>query len=1049
MTSGPDRRLAPAREPPSVAAAGAAGATIGRRVLATHPALLHLQRLAGNAAVTAALSGSRPLGPEPAVAVTAAAVDAPPAPRIEPPAPPEQPAVSPPVDAPSGGAGKVPGPSELPSARPAGDLDQGGPVPESASSAGQTHAAAAQVAVDAAVSRAAGAADRVEAVERPADTSDAAAPVVEALLDAERQGRAQLAVAAQTAAGSIGVAAAAHATTITATGAEAGERIQASTTQGSAGITAAKASNDTKITAAKTMATGRVSSWSMSSSAQLTGAFDQAHSQITDATGQQATAARNAGNTAAAGVAARADNAGAAANPGAGGGGSEQEQGRAAVRTKVGGQAAATIHEQGAKAKTELTAGGADAATQLTNTGREAAAALDSGRAEATTGVKSAAAAATGHLEQAAAHGTAALDGQHAEAQQQLATYGTAAKQRITGAADHHAAAIGTTAITAANELHGKVTAVIEAGRKVTATKTAELATSTPTAEQAAEGRDQVHAGMSDLYGQAAGATSQRAATTGGTLAAAASGSAGAVHAAAGTVGQHIDKGVADHSTAAADLAVRAGEATGKISDQTVGKGGVAVSGAAAALRSDADAAVAGLGRMSTAATEHLQSHVAEVGSGLQQAAGDATSKIGQGITRFDDAYGRRKEATKPVQSVHVQRDVLGWLKGQWSDFLNMVTDPAFLVGLAVTLILSPLGPLAIVVGGMAGGVVSGIMKNKAQGKNWYDWSNIGWGLLEGALIGVVFAIAAAALIYFNVGLLAGALIMGGLSALVGIGLNLYHGQPWDKNLLANFFLAAILHLIGGAIKAKGGVKVPGIEKPGAYSAVDPTYEPGNFTFKDTVDTRSGPDVRVTTEVTEAKTGATGKSERAYFIADKRLVMISVDLSKIPSEARWVEPTPGAKPVRLESYMTMRAMKLIEAEVQKQNPGGDGPFVGKRMVRMSNVVNVDTVMQLAKAGQPGTAARAAALRTCKSVQYAERSIQASGSRIVSVSESGGMRTTAGAGASAETLAKYQMSPNDPVQIGMSIDIEVEPAGVDPQVGPVPQGDRQDQDAGAQ
>lgn len=697
----------------------------------------------------------------------------------------------------------------------------------------------------------------------------------------------------------------------------------------------------------------------------------------------------------------------------------------------MGGQAAAAFRTEGQRAGGELARQGDEAAAEVTRAGQDVAVVLDAGRGEAAAGIESTTATAKQGATKVGVQGAAALDQEARQASRQLSEVGAQANARVGAASAEHAARIGTAGAGAATSLAQKVTEVATVAKKNVEQQAKKLAVIEVDPADAAARAGRLGTGLDGMYGQAGQAASTHSEQTRSNLAAAAATSSGALDETAAKVGQHLDQGAVSHAASAGEVVSKVGATADRVADLATTSGSAAVEKAAANVRSGSQTATDSLSQAGSTAATHLSGQATAATGEVTRGIADAHSKVAEGQARFDNAYAQRQEGATATQSMQVQRSVWSWLKGQWGDFLKMVKNPAFLTGLVVTLVLLPfLGAGAIVVGGAVGGMVGGALKNKAEGKPWYDWKNIVIGGLEGALVGAIFVAAGAALVYFGVGLLAGAAIMGALSAVIGIVLNKIHGQPWDQGLLANFFLAAIFHLIGGAIKGLRGSKAPPIERPGSYGTVDPKFEPGNFEFVDVINRKGAADVSVVTEVRQVGTGKTGTAERAYFTVGKRLVMVNVDLSKIPSEQRWVKPAPDAEPVRLESYLTMRQMKIIEAELK--NPD---VFVGPRTVQMRNVVNIDAVFQLAKAGKPGTPARAAALRTCRSVTYAERSITASGGRIKSVTESGGHETRAGAANDPKKLAQYELQPDDPVQIGFTIDIEVEPAPVPDPVMP--------------
>src|SRR5262249_2128429 len=153
---------------------------------------------------------------------------------------------------------------------------------------------------------------------------------------------------------------------------------------------------------------------------------------------------------------------------------------------------------------------------------------------------------------------------------------------------------------------------------------------------------------------------------------------------------------------------------------------------------------------------------------------------------------------------------------------------------------------------------------------------------------------------------------------------------------------------------------------------------------------------------------------------------------------RWVQTNPEMVPGRgtpLESYLTMRQMRILEAQ-----PGGPGPagFTGPRVVRLSTIINVKTILQLAQAERAGVARNQAILRT-HSVQYANNSIVQQGGRIAAaVVEEGSSSPAGNVGASPELLAefgvkslpellaKFGLSPTDEVLQGFDIALDVVP-----------------------
>jgi hypothetical protein len=171
-------------------------------------------------------------------------------------------------------------------------------------------------------------------------------------------------------------------------------------------------------------------------------------------------------------------------------------------------------------------------------------------------------------------------------------------------------------------------------------------------------------------------------------------------------------------------------------------------------------------------------------------------------------------------------------------------------------------------------------------------------------------------------------------------------------------------------------------------------------------------------------------------------------LDQIPKDARMVPTDPpmltdkGGTP--LEAYMTMRLMKILQAEA-----GNPALFSGPRVVRMTHIENVMTILDLAQ-GKP--------LRNTPSVNYANNSIVQSGGHVASAEiEMGPEASMVKARTLAELVREDQptmtqerldgllrdrgISPDQEVPFDFDIILNVEPAGVQSPTGqggvPVP------------
>jgi hypothetical protein len=289
-----------------------------------------------------------------------------------------------------------------------------------------------------------------------------------------------------------------------------------------------------------------------------------------------------------------------------------------------------------------------------------------------------------------------------------------------------------------------------------------------------------------------------------------------------------------------------------------------------------------------------------------------------------------------------------------------------------------------------------------------------------------------------------------GLSAGIGIVLNLVNGQRWDKSLLANLFLAWLFQRIGGGRSTEtpetdpAGTVTPetapgrtNTRVPGLYESIDPKQSPPGWTFSDTLATL-GNEKTVTTNVT-APDASTGHVIRGVNPATGEFILHEAFLDGIPSNLRWISTEPEMVPGRgtpLESYLTMRQMRILESET-----GSSLSASAPRVVRISTIINERTIAELAEQEKAGVPADQAILKT-HSVQYASNSITQSGGRIASAHVEGGSKTTAGSVISPDQMSQHGLSPSDPVLYFFDVVLDVVPADTPPKspatrIPPVP------------
>lgn len=211
-------------------------------------------------------------------------------------------------------------------------------------------------------------------------------------------------------------------------------------------------------------------------------------------------------------------------------------------------------------------------------------------------------------------------------------------------------------------------------------------------------------------------------------------------------------------------------------------------------LRSAAAMARVGLGQATSAVRASLTDYSAVVSERGEATLAETRAHVAEGHRRID----QQTQGGPPVQRGWLS-DVGDWISDQLGSLWDLVSDPAFWIGLGVTIILFPfMGPGALVVGGAAGGLYSGIRDNVRNGRPWYDPHAIIKHVAIGALAGAAFAFGGGLLVGLGLegsAALAGTMV---LSGGVGIVANLATGQRWDHGLVANLFLGWLLHRAAG-----------------------------------------------------------------------------------------------------------------------------------------------------------------------------------------------------------------------------------------------------------
>ena len=793
-------------------------------------------------------------------------------------------------------------------------------------------------------------------------SSPGAQIVVSALAEGAREGRSLLIAAAGEAVTTIrdaaheqqeAVAATAAATVATATADVAGarEEVQAASQE---------QTRQLGVTAAGEHAT--VEAWRAGATTRAAGQVEQHRQAVLRAGEEQAHRTTEAGATAAETTATTLDGgAERARSTGTGGAGGDElvARGRAEVSGRLTADTARQFQEATGDAPRRLTTHAGEAAGTIQQGAASAAATTAAIGPQLTTGLHEAATAAGSALEQATESGAEAVHTAATAATRQLDQGLTGLTDAVGTAARRNSDQLGTSASEAIDAVQQRVREVTAEADQQLQEKIAQVEQAQPEPEVATELAERARGEVVGAYTTAAESVRGAGSTATEPLRAGGGEATQALQGVSAQAAGELAGGTAAVTQHVQTVGDRAGTAMTRISAGTTAAGEEAVAATGGVLAATTAEVGGALQAATDQAGQSLSGQVAQVDSQAGQALTGFQGRIAEGSHRAEQNLAGKEPQAQRTQGLPVQRSWLSavgnWFAQQWHDFTDLLSSPAFWVGLVVTVVLFPvMGPGALIVGGAVGGAVSGVEQNLRQNRPRYDLRNI----VRNAAIGAV----AGAAVAFGIGVIAGLGLEGAaavgafmvLSAGVGIVVNLVNGDRWDRALLANLFLAWLFASIGES--TRGSRDAPGPEgqgqgqggtrpvaRPGELppSTIDPAVPKlGDFTFTDMPGDAHGNDVppgsQVATVEVTLPDGRFGHAVRAFDPATGEFHAIQIDLSNIPPELRTVEVEPGHT-VPLSDYLTARVMRLLTVEPS-----------AVRSVRIHGVENVRTVLQVAR-----------------------------------------------------------------------------------------------------
>lgn len=230
-------------------------------------------------------------------------------------------------------------------------------------------------------------------------------------------------------------------------------------------------------------------------------------------------------------------------------------------------------------------------------------------------------------------------------------------------------------------------------------------------------------------------------------------------------------------------------------------------------------------------AVDHARTEInAKQGEVAGKIDGQVSADVGRVRGPVDSLAGRISGAQNEIDNRSAWDSFVGflssigsWLKGQWHDFVEIISDWGFWAGLVVGILASfVVGPVA---GAMIGAAVGTIVSNVTAKppRPWHE--NVLKNMLIGGLFTAALVIAVAAAVYAGASALVVFIVVEVVTIIGTIIINAVNGDRWDRGLLANMFIIGLLHVLFAKFMPRVAVKPGETEVPPERPPGEPNPE--------------------------------------------------------------------------------------------------------------------------------------------------------------------------------------------------------------------------------